>query len=368
MFAHNFPPSVGGVQTIAYNVSKRLVERGHNVTVYTSLHPGTRSIEVLNGVKVKRFRRRILGVGRPWYITPSMSKILTSNEVSDADVVHAFGFITFQALLAMLIKKIRRIPFVLHPLYHIKTNNTYENILGRYILSSADIIIIQSMIEKNNLPKYIREQKIRLIPEGINSLIYQDLPNPVIFRRKIGLNSNEKIILYVGALSGHKRVFDFINYLPKILRTLDKAKFVIIGEGRWKKRIFSRVKELKLEKNIFLMSTLTGDSLKEAYAAANVFVLPSMNESFGLVLLEAAACGNPIVSTRVGAACDLIDHEINGLSCETESLEQLADAIIEVLTNKNFGKEAMRRRNHILKKYDWGNIVRKLEKVYMRLV
>jgi len=373
MFTHNFPPSIGGVQTLVYNVSKRLVERGHDVTVYTSLYPGSRPIEILNGVTVKRFRRRILGVSRPWYITPSMSKIIRSNEVKNVDVIHAVEYVSFQALLATAIKMIRRIPLVSHPQYHRlprsnKANHIYERILGKHILSSADVLIAQSMYEKKTLPQYIKRRKIVIIPCGINSQKYQDLPDPVIFRRRIGLNANSRIVLYVGSLSGHKRVFDFVNYMPKILNVLDNVKLVIIGKGGWERRIISRIKKLKLEKNIILTGILEGEHLKEAYAASDVLVLPSKHETFGIVLLEAAACGVPIVSTRVGAACELINQGINGILCETEKLEQLSDAVIEVLINERFGKETRRLRDSILKKYDWDNVVQKLEMVYMRLV
>jgi glycosyltransferase involved in cell wall biosynthesis len=261
---------------------------------------------------------------------------------------------------------IRFKPCVLSPAYHPWTD-LYEKSLGRFIMTSANIIIAQCEYEKNYLLRYVPERKIKVVPCGIDSEKYEDLPDPSDFRRRYNFSPSTRMILYVGPLSGHKRVAALVDCMPEVLKSIKDSKLVIIGQGSRRQEIVSRIRQLRLKREVLVLGGVPDKALMEAYAATDVFVLPSEHESFGIVLLESAACGKPIVSTKVGVASELIHDGKTGLLCEPNRLDELSDFIVKVLTDERFTEGALLSRDQVLKNYRWDNIVRKIERIYYDL-
>ncbi len=123
---------------------------------------------------------------------------------------------------------------------------------------------------------------------------------------------------------------------------------------------------MNLADNVFLLGQISNNDLIDLYASADVFVLPSRSESYGIVLLEAAASGIPIVSTDVGAAMEVVQQGVTGFVHDNVD-DKFADAIVKALTDDKIHANAIACRDTILEKYNWVSITTKLETVYYEI-
>lgn len=122
---------------------------------------------------------------------------------------------------------------------------------------------------------------------------------------------------------------------------------------------------MSLDEQVLFLGRMREEQLVKAYMSVDAFILPSAHESFGIVLLEAAAAGLPIVTTRVGVAEEVVADRANG---RIVALRDFPSAIVEVLKNDVFKEEAMRRRPRVIQNYDWQNITLLVERAYQTLL
>jgi glycosyltransferase involved in cell wall biosynthesis len=367
---HRYPPSVGGTQILAYNIAQGLRKKGHLVTVYTSAHPNQPDFEFREGTAIKRFQLKPHLLSRflkhPRYITPKMFPFLLSSDVQDVDIIHSFGYCTFQSLLAVIIGKLRNTPCLLTPQYH-PWGTIYANTAGIKVINSANRVIAQCESEFKALARFIKKSKIQKIPTGIDSSRFRNLSEHDL-KKRLNLQ-DEKTILSVGKLAGHKgtdTLIKAVSILHHQFKT--NVKCLLIGGGE---RIFeykSLAKRLGIQDAVIFMGRVDSETLLEGYALADIFVLPSLHESFGITLVEAAACGKPIVSTRVGVAFDIIKENDTGFFCNHSDPDDLAKKIIRVIKDERFSENARENRHSVLENFDWSNVFHKTEETYISVM
>ena len=171
---------------------------------------------------------------------------------------------------------------------------------------------------------------------------------------------NEKIVLYAGRLSYLKGV-DILLNAAKIYESKEKIITIIAGNGALRKDLKKLAKELDL-KNVYFVGHKSQKALKKLYNIADVFAIPSRQEAFGLVGVEALACGLPVVSTRTGGMKDFVNKKV-GVLLKSESEKELADALLYVIKNENnYNKEEL--SNYIRNLYDQEKILNTLVKLY----
>jgi glycosyltransferase involved in cell wall biosynthesis len=364
---HRYPPSVGGTQILAYNIAQGLRKKGHFVKVYTSSHQNQPDFEVREGTAIRRFKLKPHFLSRflkhPRYITPKMIPYLLSSDAQDIDIIHSFGYCTFQSLLANALGKLRNTPCFLTPQYH-PWGTVYANTAGIKVIKSATKNIAQCESEFKALSRFIKESKIQKIPTGIDSSRFLHLPEHNL-KEKLDI-TNEKIILSVGKLASHKGTETLIKAIHKLRHKFNtNVKCLLIGGGERIGEYKNFAKRLGIHDNVIFMGRVDSETLLEAYAAADVFVLSSLHESFGITLVEAAACGKPIVSTRVGVAFDLIKEGNTGFFCNRSDPDDFAKKIIKIMEDDRFSENARNHRNSVLANYDWSNIFDKTEEIYL---
>jgi glycosyltransferase involved in cell wall biosynthesis len=358
MLVHKFWPSPGGTQRLAFDLSTRLTERGHGVTVFTSGTGKERAEEWMNGILVKRFKVMDIRLQRPWYITPEMAVAAVEASQTRYDLVQAFHFITFQSLLAALMRKTTGLPFILTPSYH-PWHGLYEESLGTLVLRSADAVIAQCRIERQYLSRYVRQEKIIDIPIGIDSDFDSSNRDGSDFRKMHSLSASDKVILYVGSFGGQKSVADLVKIMPTVLRRVPDAKLVLIGGGAE----IHVPTEGGMSDAVRVVGRVSDEELKGAYASADVFAFPSRHESFGIAILEAAAAGLPIVSIPVGVAPEIVEEGKTGFIC-TDCNSSFADALSTVLIDPVFRKNVSLGRSQLLSKYSWKTIMDSIVSLY----
>jgi glycosyltransferase involved in cell wall biosynthesis len=183
-------------------------------------------------------------------------------------------------------------------------------------------------------------------------------------------NIKGKMILYVGRIYSYQKGLDYlIRAIPIILSKETEIKFVMIGEDYGSKAsLIKLAKKLKVEKYIIFTGHIPYNELLKAYAAADVFVLPSIFEPFGIVLLEAMASKKPIVATNVGGIPEIVKNGKNGILVRPKNEEELADAILFLLSHEDQAKMMGINGYNMVKNYSWELIAKKIENVYFKVL
>ncbi len=355
---HKFWPTVGGTQTLSQNLGKRLVERGYRVTIFTSMVGSECQEEWFEGMHIRRFRRQGIGINRPWYVTPGM--ILTTN-LREFDLIHAFHFVTFQCLFAASIRKVLRTPLIMTASYH-PWDGWYEKTVAPLVVRSADRVIAQCESERIQLSTFVSSSKLVKIPCGIERKRFSLMPGGVEFKRASEIAENEKVVLYVGSLSNEKGLGDLLTAMVRVLESVETAVLLVIGGGS-RDTFLSKAKALGISSHVRFFGRASDSEVVKAYSIADVFVLPSHTESFGIALVEAAAAGVPIVSTQVGVASEIVREGYNGFNVDPQS-DRLAQRIIDVLSSDSMKANAERQRKLVIETFDWDVITNSVVDVY----
>ena len=370
-----------------YGLARELVKMGHEAFGLTSVNlmkkMNAKREEVIDGIKVKRFNP-ILPGSFFW-----MAK-------RDFDIVHAHfpGYMAPISSYAALMKKIfNKWPMVhtIHGIYHdpflvddienpFEKPIRYENMQKKFPINplkipnwfahlsifESDKIFALTKFEKMEIHKYgVPLSKIEVIPNGIDLNMYEHLPDKKYFKEKYGIRGH--MILFVGQPRGRKGPEYIIKSMPKILKKYPDSILIFIGY-KSNTQLEEMVKEMKLQKNIRFLGFLSEKDKIAAYRSADVFCLPTNYEGFGIVYIEAMACGTPIVTTKTPGINEIVVPNRNGLLVPPRNPDKLADAIIKLFDSDNLRDRMSKNNIRDVKKYDWPKVAKKVEKIYEELV
>jgi glycosyltransferase involved in cell wall biosynthesis len=345
------------VETHVKEISERLVKAGHDVEVITTDPTGKLSTkETINGVKVIRLRS--FAPGNAYYFAP---QIYTYLKKHDYDVIHAHSYHALPAFFASLGRHSGK--FVFTPHYHRRGHTVFRDllhkpyrILGRIIFSRADSIICVSEYEKRLVESDFEvAAKTVKIPNGINLKEFEDLRQP-------GKNSNrkagrEKILLYVGRLEEYKGVQYVIQSLPE----LQDFRLKIVGKGPYEAELRNMVKSLGVERRVEWLKELSRKELLKCYADADIFLMLSSHEAYGITVAEALAAGTPCIVAKGSALEEFVDGR-NCIGIENPvSKQKVARALKEI-------KKKERKENSVIGKniMDWVEVSARIEKQYLQ--
>lgn len=199
--------------------------------------------------------------------------------------------------------------------------------------NALDALIVPSTAMLEALQQYGVKTPSEIIPTGIYPQLFHHHEGND-FRNKHGIELNKPVLVHVGRIC-HEKNIDFLFYVHKqILREIPDALFLIAGEGPATKHLKKLAVRLGTDKNVKFVGYLDRKSeLQDCYAAGNVFVFSSRTETQGLVLLEAMACGTPVVSTAVMGTKDIL-CEKRGALVSTENVTEFSDKVSFILKNK----------------------------------
>lgn len=349
-----FYPDIGGVETHVYEISKRLAKH-FDVDVLTTDPSGRYlKVEKIDGFTVKRFKS--IAPSNSYYFSLDMYRFLKKHSL-DYDIVHAHNYHAFPALFASLTKSKNKLIFTPH--YHGKGHSFIRDllhkpykILGKRIFEKADAVICVSNFEKELILKNfnIDSSKIFVIPNGVDLDEFKDVEN--IKRQK---DEDIKIILYVGRIEKYKG----LDYVVKALKYLPENYMLeIVGTGSYKSKIVKLARNFGVINRIRFYRDLSRDELIERYAKADVLVLLSKYEAYGLVVAEALASKTPCIVANTSALSEWIDNEnVFGIDYPID-ISRLVRLIIDVseIEVKNVSVQ------------DWVSIAEQIKNVYMQLM
>ncbi len=206
-----------------------------------------------------------------------------------------------------------------------KVVRTIYNLLEKFALKKTNAIVAVDTITKeyylSRYPQY--ENKLHVIPTGVNTDDFKPL-NKDVLRKKMGYESYDKIILYVGRIEPPKKIDDIIKAFQLLVKQDNLYKLVLVGDGVLLKEMKNLSNDLKLDAHISFLGIRKRNELPEIFNIADISVLYSKNEGSPLSVKESLACGVPVVANNVGDVSVVIENGFNGYIVEKESVEELA--------------------------------------------
>jgi D-inositol-3-phosphate glycosyltransferase len=252
--------------------------------------------------------------------------------------------------------------------------------LEEEIVEKSDVIISLAESEKNDLKKFYkaRDDKIKVIAGGVN-LNHFRLIDFQKARKEINVGEDAFVLLFVGRLEWRKGIGTLISAASMLRKEIDNLKIIVVGGkiyGKQKnskdfkeyQRLVEKAKEEKVEDIINFTGRVDNGRLPFFYSAANVLVVPSYYEPFGLVALEGMACKTPIVASRIGGLATIIQEGVNGLLFEPRNPLDLKKNVLKIFKLKGLAEKLRENAyNKIKQDFSWKEISSKIEKIYNSL-
>ncbi|MBI3125362.1 MAG: N-acetyl-alpha-D-glucosaminyl L-malate synthase BshA [Ignavibacteriales bacterium] len=219
--------------------------------------------------------------------------------------------------------------------------------LVKFSIEESDgVTAVSRFLKEKTLTNYNIQKEIEVIYNFIDLDIYKPQPSDV-FRQHIAPNG-EKVLVHTSNFRPVKRVPDTIRILEKVRKEIP-AKLVLVGDGPDRSECERLARELDIHKDVIFLGKQ--DALAEILNAADIFLMPSQSESFGLSALEAMACGKPVISSSVGGLPELVIHNETGYIAEIGDIERMSKYAVDLLTNEKkyniFAKNSLDRAvNH----------------------
>jgi glycosyltransferase involved in cell wall biosynthesis len=353
--ASYYPPHLGGLEVVAKAIAERLALK-YPVTVLTSTvaPQQVQSKERRGNLVVRRLKTFEFA-----HVPFMPSLLLHLLRAPGNAIMHVHVGVAWAPEMVWIYSMLRRRPYVAH--YHLDVDPSgrlgwlflvYKKSILNLVLRSAACVIAVSPEQPDFLAKHhgVPRERVVLLPNGVGaefSPIERDAPN----------RSRPLRLLFVGRLAPQKNVPLLLAALAKMQRPVE---LTIVGDGEDRALVQTRIRELKLD-NVVLAGAKRGQDLVDAYHRADAFVLTSVKESTGLVLLEAFATGLPVIAVDAPGVRNTVGDA--GLLPSPDAAA-LATALDHVAADPALWSELARRSLGRSQQYSWDKTLRRLEKVY----
>jgi len=365
-----FPPEEG-IGNYVYGLSSKLINLGHKVTIITRGNLFKTRREFIDDICV------IKPPFFPLYPFHIQFHGLFLNRIfkkmgEEFDIVH------IHSPLSPLISTSLPIIATIHTPMLIDTKKRtdetkdirarIEQLIGRYISFHIEMDLIERANKittvAHSVAMELREyglnsKDVEVIGNGVDEKIFTPIKNKV----------DEKYILYSGRLDYRKGLFDLIESSKIICQVHPELSFVITGKGILVDKLKRRVNESGLKNNFNFVGFVSREKLIQLYQQATIYVLPSHYEGLPTVLLEAMACGCPVVATSVSGNLDVLTQDHDGILVPPKSPDKIAEAVLKLLDDeKMMNTLGINARNTIENRFTWSIISKKFLHFYNSLI
>jgi len=367
----------GGVDTL-YRLSQTLVQRGHEVTIYTSDFELDRIlIESIKGVKVYPFHSWLNPLRIP--LVPTLVGQVKKT-IKEFDVAHLHQYRSLQNIIIWYYARKHNVPFIIEAQgsasllvgggwgVRVMLRWLYDIVVGNRINRDATRLIAMTPFEAETYKELgADESKITLIPNSIEIDPYLSLPEKGTLRKKYGI-SEEKIALFLGRINKIKGIDILVKAVAKLVKEGESIKLVIIGsDDGYLPALKNLIGELGIEERVIIAGFVSFETKLAAYVDADVYVLSSIYETFPTTVLEACACSTPVIVTDRCQIAYLVENTFGLVVPYNE--DGLHNALSRLLADEEmrtrFGETG---RALVMEKYAWSRIVEQMENLYGEVV
>jgi glycosyltransferase involved in cell wall biosynthesis len=303
------------------------------------------------------------------------------------DIIHLYTPFPTGEISAFLASKILKVPLITTyvmdaildgPQGYLQINKSVERIYNSFSIgllrrSAAIIFLNASYIQRSKYAQYlwIHNRQHFILHQGTDTKIYKPLDPAIIdnFKLKLGMKDSF-IILFVGRLVPYKGVGDLIIALKTLSETHRNSRVLVVGDGPFKKNLETETRNLNLENKVTFTGFVSDSELVYYYNIADVVVLPSksMLENVPLTLLEAMACGKPVIHYDVGGAADQITHGEVGFLVPSDDFRALTKAIEYLIVHCEDRKKMGENARKYAESIDWKILSSKLLEIYEKTI
>lgn len=359
-----------------HRLMKEIKKKGHEVKVLAPF-TGGKTHYIMDGVEIERFNyfyprrwQRLCGrsgmvdnVKEGFFVKIQVlgfiffNVIYTLLKFREVDLVHVQWPIP-NALGALLLKKIYGIPYIntIHgeEVYLSKRFHTLP-ILRYLVKNSSKSITNSSGTLKICLDSNLNKERLEVIPFGVDTDFFKPL----------NLDRDENIfqILSVGYLIERKGFEYLIKAMKEVLTKHENVQLKIVGSGPLENKLNNIITDMDLNEKVEILKNVSDEDLLKLYNLSDLFVLPSVvdsqgnTEGLGVVLLEAMACGLPVIGSDVGGIPDIIEEGKTGFLVQEKNISELSKTILHLINDKNLRQKfASNGYNIISGKFNWGNV------------
>lgn len=274
-------------------------------------------------------------------------------------------FLAFGALIFKLFYK--NVPIVAH--YHLDEEGLFFNLVNKFFLAKCSLVIADSNYLKKRLIKKFKlsPDKVKVVYCGTD-LNIRPGPKDKTIERKYNL-SQKIVFIYMGRLISRKRPDFLVEIFSQIHGKFPNTALLIFGKGPLEEKIRKQIKGDKLKNSVFLAGFTFGKEKNRFYNTSDVFIFPSINEGFVLVLLEALAAGLPVIASNAVSFNESIKNGENGLLVKPNVKSEWVKAMEELIINNNLRK-SMGRSSRIIaeNKFSWNRTVLNNIRIYQKLL
>ncbi len=379
-----YPPIVeGGLARHVRKLSEQLVP--HDVEVHV-LSRGDESMpaeEEVDGVHVHRVREprrpRDLGEFVTWVEHMNADMLAAGVELGDRydfDVVHGHDWLVavagdhlarrFRCPLAVTIHATE---YGRHQGWVDKHPQSYIHGVERWMANRADVVITCSHYMREHVCDVydLEESRVRVIPNGIDPLDLQPVDDLDRLRSRFA-TPGERLIVLVGRLVYEKGFQLALAALPGLVQRLGNVRFLVAGSGTHEEELRRQAAELGLDEYGTFLGWIGDDVLHSLYRIADLCVIPSLYEPFGLVALEAMASGCPCIVADTGGLREIVpEDERVGLRFNGGDAEHLATMVERLLTDDALRERLVAEASEHVLRFDWADVARRTAEVYAEL-
>ncbi|WP_148414092.1 glycosyltransferase [Haloferax sp. KTX1] len=228
--------------------------------------------------------------------------------------------------------------------------------------TDADRLVRVNRRDRSKLDPY--NDDVVHVPNGYNTDVFERLSTAAA-RERLGIDDDTPVVFALGTLKPRKGFQHLLRAMTRVHETDPDARLVIGGQGGMRDELESLAGELGIDDRTDLLGYVESETLNDWMNAADVFVLPSYSESFGVVQLEAMACGTPVVATKNGGSEEVVTSDDYGLLVEgPESHDELADAVVDAL-HERWDADAIQAYAN---EFTWENVCEEIADLYVEIL
>lgn len=369
-----------------YELAKRLCD-DYDITILAPHYPGTKIRETMSGMNVVRHvyclpvLERLVHRGGilsnlkkyplmvfiiPLFFLSQLWSLLHLVRKLRPEIIHAHWLIP-QGIIAvfaiLLAGKSSSLICTSHggDLYGL--HQTFFKSIRKFIYCNANkFTVVSNAMKKFLIKEGCSEKLISVIPMGVDSK-HRFIPSS-------NRNRNNRVLLFVGRLVEKKGTIYLIHAMPEVLRYFPDAKLIVIGDGPERDRCKFAAKQLGIWNQIAFLGAISNEKLPSIYGNADIVIFPSVidqdgdQEGFGLVLVEAMACGCAVICTELEAMLDIVKDGDNGLVVPQKNVESLSKAIKKLLGDDQLRKRLINRGLYTSGKFDWDVIAERYRNTF----
>lgn len=369
--------AVGGVAAHVSELAAALARGGDEVHVITRLGPGQRTYKLVDGVHYHRCaydsRQDFISdidnmcrafVDRLWQIEDYSGTI---------DIVHGHDWLTANAASWARKGRGKRVVMTFHSTEYGRSGNQFHGGLSHTIrgyewraqYDSDAVIGVSNAVAEEVIRIYETPRgKISVIYNGVNPRRFDGTIDVKKVKERCGILDGRPMVLFAGRLVFQKGPDDLIEAVPMVLGAKPEARFVFVGEGDMRHGLEERAAHLGIGHATRFLGWRGGEALADIYRATDIVCVPSRNEPFGIVILEAWSAGKPVVASMNGGPGEFVWHGVTGLKTLTDA-RSLAEAMVFLLNDIQLARwMGNNGRIAVETAFSWDHIAQRTRAVY----